>query len=77
MVLGIVALVTLFTCGIGFIPAIIALVLAGGAEREIAESGGRLGGSQQIKAGRICSWIALGITALVILLIVILVAASA
>jgi hypothetical protein len=77
MVLGIVAIVTLFSCGIGFIPAIISLVLAGGAEREIAESGGRLGGAQQIKAGRICSWIALGLTALGVLIIVIAIAASA
>ncbi len=64
MVLGIVSLVLVWACGIGFIPAIIALVMAGGAEREIAQSGGALQGEGQIKAGRIMSWITLGLAAL-------------
>jgi hypothetical protein len=63
LVLGIVSLVLLFSC-IGFIPAIIALVLARGAQQEIAGSGGRLTGEGQVKAGRIMSWITIGITAL-------------
>ena len=57
MVLGIVSLVLMFTCGLGFIAAIVALVMAGGAEREVAQSGGALQGEGQIKAGRIMSWI--------------------
>jgi hypothetical protein len=65
LVLGIVSLVLLFSC-IGFIPAIVALVLAPGAAREIAGSGGRLTGASQLKAGRITSWITLGLTALAI-----------
>jgi hypothetical protein len=64
MVLGIVSLVLMFTCGLGFIAAIVALVMAGGAEREVAQSGGTLQGESQIKAGRIMSWITLGLTAL-------------
>lgn len=76
MVLGIVALVTLFTCGLGIIPAVIALVLARGADREIAESGGRLQGAGQVRAGRIMSWVVVGITALFVLVIVGLVAVA-
>jgi uncharacterized protein DUF4190 len=61
LVLGIVSLVLLFSC-IGFIPAIVALVLAKGARREIAESGGRLTGESQVKAGTIMSWITVALT---------------
>ena len=70
MVLGIVSLVLMVFCGLGFIPAIIALVMAGGAGREIAGSGGALGGAGQIKAGRIMAWVTLGISALALLLVV-------
>lgn len=77
MVLGIVSLVTLFTCLIGFIPAIIALAMAGGAEREIAESGGALQGEGQVRAGRIMSWITLGLTALGIVGLIALIAIGA
>jgi hypothetical protein len=66
--------VLLFTCGIGFIPAIVALVMAGGAEREIAQSGGTLQGEGQIKAGRITSWVTIGLTALGVLLLIVLIA---
>jgi hypothetical protein len=74
MVLGIVSLVTMFTCGIGFIPAIIALTMAGGAEREIAASGGQLDGQGQVKVGRITSWVTLGLSALALILILGLIA---
>lgn len=70
-VLGIGSLVVLFTCAVGFIPAIIALVMAPGAEREIAQSGGRLGGLGLVRAGKICAWITLGITGLVLVLAII------
>ena len=72
MVLGIVSVVLMFTCGIGFIAAIVALVMAGGAEREIAQSGGTLQGEGQIKAGRITSWVTIGLTALGVLLFIVL-----
>lgn len=74
MVLGIVSLVLMFTCGLGFIAAIVALVMAGGAEREVAQSGGALQGEGQIKAGRIMSWITLGLTALGVILVIGLIA---
>jgi hypothetical protein len=63
LVLGIASLVLMFTCGLGFIAAIVALVMAKGARREIRESGGRLTGESQIKAGVIMSWITIGLTA--------------
>ena len=43
---------------------IVSLVLAPGAEREIHDSQGRLGGLGQVRAGKICSWITIGITVL-------------
>jgi hypothetical protein len=64
LVLGIVSLVTLWLCGLGFITAIIALVLAPGAAREIAASGGALTGEGQVRAGRIMSWVTVGLTLL-------------
>jgi hypothetical protein len=67
LVLGILSLVLFVGC-IGFILAIVALVLAPGAAREIAESGGRLTGESQLKAGRITSWITLGLTGLIVVL---------
>jgi hypothetical protein len=69
MVLGIVSLVLLVMCGVGFIPAIIALVMTGGARREIAESGGTLTGESQLRAGQIMSWVTLGLTGLLVLVI--------
>jgi hypothetical protein len=72
LVLGILSLVLMFGC-IGFILAIVALVLAPGARREIEESGGRLTGESQLKAGKITSWITLGLTALAIVVAVVVV----
>ena len=76
LVLGIASLVLLFTCGIGVIPAIVALCLAPGARREVAASGGLLGGEGQIKAGQICSWITVGLTILGIIVVIALIAFS-
>jgi hypothetical protein len=58
LVLGILSLLVCMVLGI------IAVCLAPGARREIAESQGRLGGEGQIKAGVICGWISIGLTAL-------------
>jgi len=69
LVLGIVSLVMMVTCGLGFVTAIISLVLAPGASREIAESGGRLTGDSQVRTGRILSWVTLGLTALGLLIL--------
>ena len=74
LVLGIAALV-LFCCyGAGVIPAIIALVLAPGAKREIVASGGALTGLGQVKAGQITSVIALVLTVLGVIAVIILAA---
>jgi hypothetical protein len=72
LIAGIASLVLLFFCGIGIVAAIIALALAPGANREIAESGGRLAGEGQIRGGKICAWITVALTALAILALVIL-----
>ncbi|MGN6302277.1 MAG: DUF4190 domain-containing protein [Angustibacter sp.] len=69
LITGIASLVLLFSC-IGFIPAIVALVLAPGAEREINASQGRLTGLGQVRAGKICSWITIGVTVIGLLVIV-------
>ena len=61
MVLGIVSLVLSCLCLVGIIPAIVALALAPAAKREIARSGGQLAGESFIKAGVICSWIAVAL----------------
>jgi TctA family transporter len=56
------------------IPAIVALVLASSAERNIAASNGALTGESLTKAARIISWIHLGLIAVVIVLVVIIAA---
>lgn len=43
------------------VPAVVALVLAPGAERDIAASGGRLTGDSLVRAGRVVAWIHLGL----------------
>jgi len=73
MVLGIVGLVLMCGYGIGVIPSIVALALAPGAKREIRDSGGRLGGESFIKAGVICSWVAIGVTIVGIVIVVLIV----
>ena len=66
MVLGITSLVLMVTCGLGFVTAIIALVMAPAARREIRDSGGVVTGESQLRTGIVCSWIALGLTALAV-----------
>lgn len=73
LVLGIVSLALMCGYGIGVIPAVVALIMAPGARREIEASGGRLAGEGQIKAGVICSWVAVGLVALGILAFVALI----
>jgi hypothetical protein len=64
LVLGICSLVFFCAWGLGVIAAIVALCLAPGARREIRESNGAITGDGQVKAGIICSAIALGLFAL-------------
>jgi hypothetical protein len=77
MVLGIASLVLFFACGLGLVLAIVALVLAGGAKREIDESGGALGGAGMVTAGRITSWITIGLTIAATIFIIVLAVAGA
>lgn len=69
LVLGIVSIVLMFSCGIGFIPAIIALVLAPKAKNNIAASHGTKGGESLVNAGRICAYVTLALTALFVVLV--------
>ena len=43
------------------IPAVVALVLAPSAQRDIAASGGRLTGEGLVRAGRVVAWVHLGL----------------
>jgi hypothetical protein len=70
LVLGIASLVMLFMCGLGLVTAIIALVMAPGAKREINESAGRLTGLGMVQAGVVCSWITLGLLVLFVAVMV-------
>jgi hypothetical protein len=67
LVLGVSSLVLSLFCGYGFLPAIVALVLAPGARREIRAAGGQLMGLGQIKAGVVCSWVTVAFTVVAIL----------
>lgn len=71
LVLGICGLMFMCAYGIGVIPAIVALALAPSARREITASGGRLQGDGFIKAGVICSWVTIGIAAVLIVALVV------
>jgi hypothetical protein len=71
LVCGIASLI--FPC-IGLVPAIVALVRAGDARREILASEGRLTGLGMVTAGRITAWVGIALTLLAIALVVLLVA---
>jgi hypothetical protein len=62
LVLGISSLLTFWLCFIGLLPAIAALVLAGGAKREISQSQGALEGEKLVLGGQICAIIGLALT---------------
>jgi hypothetical protein len=69
LVLGIASLPLLVMCGVGIIPAIVALAMSGAAKREIDSSAGRLTGLGMVRAGRILSWIAVGLFIVGVLLV--------
>jgi len=71
LALGIGSLVLMCMYGIGVIAAIVALVLAPGAKREIRESRGYVVGEGMVKAGVICSWITVGLTAVAVVVIIV------
>ncbi|GAA4992915.1 hypothetical protein [Kineococcus glutinatus] len=71
--IGSLALLVFSAGGLGFIPAIVSLVMAPGARRQVLESQGRLQGLGQIRTGQICAWVTLGLTLLAVLAVVVLV----
>ena len=77
LVLGICGLVFSCAYGVGIVPAIVALALAPKAKREIAGSAGMLTGDGMIKAGVICGWVTVGLTALGIVLVIALLLGTA
>lgn len=74
MILGICSIVFMWCYGVGVVPAIVALAMSGSAKREIETSGGRLGGLGMVTAGRVTSWIAVGLTVLFVVIIVLVIA---
>ena len=62
LVLSIVALL-LTLCGGGWVPGLAALVLIRPAREEIAASAGYLTGSGALRASKVMSWIAVGLSA--------------
>jgi hypothetical protein len=68
LVLGVTSVVGFFAAGV--VLAIVALCMSPGAKREIAYSGGAVGGEGLVTAGRICAWVSIGLTVLGILLFV-------
>lgn len=70
LVLGIISLPAVCGYGIGVVLAIVALALSPSAKREIAASEGRQTGESLVKAGVVCSWIAVGLTILGIIIVV-------
>jgi hypothetical protein len=78
-----IAVLVLSICSVAFITlcpfvlAIVALCLAPGAKRNIAQSGGTITGEGLVKAGVIISWISIGLAALGAAIIIIIVIAAA
>lgn len=59
------------------IPAVIALFIASSAKKEIANSGGTVGGEGLVSAARVIAWINIGISvALIVLFVVIAIIAA-
>jgi hypothetical protein len=77
LVLGVASLLLMFMCGIGLITAIVALVLAPGAKREIQQSEGRLTGLGMVSGGVVCSWITIGLVVLIAAVMVLVLAIGA
>lgn len=69
--LGIVGLVLAFFCGIGLVPAVVSLVLAGKADARIRAAAGALGGASQVRTARVLSWIAVAVSIGLVAMIVI------
>lgn len=57
--LGVGSLPAMLFCGLGAPMAVLALVMAPSAKRQVVDAGGRFGGLGLIRAARICSIISL------------------
>jgi Domain of unknown function (DUF4190) len=73
----VVAILGWVACPIPFVPAIVALVLAGNAQRNIDASGGAKEGRGINTATKILSWINIGLWALISIFVVVAIVASA
>ncbi len=69
--LGVGSLPGMLFCGLGAPLAVLALVMAPSAKRQVLDSGGRLGGLGLIRAGRICSVVSLVIAVVMVVGVVI------
>jgi hypothetical protein len=65
LVLGIAGLLLMFCVG-GVAPAVLALAMARGARAELRDAQGFLGGAGMLRAGVVMSWIALGVSLVVL-----------
>jgi len=68
--------ILVFSC-FGIVTSILAVVFAKKAERNIANSGGQLGGEGLAKAGKIIGWIGIGLWAVGVVFLIVLVIISA
>jgi len=59
---------------LGLILAVVALVLAAGAQKEIDASGGQIGGAGRVKAARILAFVNIALSVLVIIVVIVAVA---
>jgi Domain of unknown function (DUF4190) len=71
------AILAWVACPIPFVPAIVALVLAGNAQRNIEASGGTKEGRGINTATKILAWINIGMWALIAIFVVVAIVASA
>ncbi len=76
LVLSIASFMLWWLFGLGVILAIVALALSPSAKRKIEASGGALTGAGLVTAARIIAWINIGLTALVVLILVIVAVAG-
>ncbi|TQS46674.1 hypothetical protein FL583_02825 [Cryptosporangium phraense] len=70
LALGIVGVLLMF-CGGGLIPGLAGLLMVRSARTEIAAAAGFLTGGRALRAGEILSWIAVAVSAVVIVAVVI------
>jgi hydroxylaminobenzene mutase len=70
LALGIIA-VALMACGGGLVPGLVGIVLVRPTRTEISAASGFLTGSRALRVGEVLNWIALGVSAIVIALVVV------